>query len=210
VHFDVSSCLCSADTSLLVDSNILLGHLFPHILTLSISRKGNRHTKIITPFLFVITTWFYRKRCQAMYIYIYIYIYCTMLGYLTTSEHQLYNVTPLKTPFGLLIPLLQSSPTSNYIHSQLFLTLCHIYTAYNHTRSWLKSLITPLHWLTSQLSITVSNYHTFYIFTLWNSRRDLTPRIHFLRLLLHNCLLHSHSGNWTKPANSFAYIAELC
>jgi hypothetical protein len=25
--------------------------------------------------------------------------------------------------------------TRNYIHSQLFLTLCHIYTAYNHTRS---------------------------------------------------------------------------
>jgi hypothetical protein len=28
-----------------------------------------------------------------------------MLGYLTTSELQLYNVTPLKTPFGLLIGL---------------------------------------------------------------------------------------------------------
>jgi hypothetical protein len=74
--------------------------------------------------------------------------------------------------------------TRNYIHSQLFITLCHIYTAYNDTRSGLQSLITltRLHWLTSQLSITVSNYHRLYIFTLRNSRRDLTPRIHFLQL----------------------------
>jgi hypothetical protein len=77
----------------------------------------------------------------------------------------------------------------NYIHSQLFITLCHIYTAYNHTRSCLQSLITLLHWLTSQLSITVSNYHRLYIFTLRNSRRELAPRIHFLRLLLNNWLV---------------------
>jgi hypothetical protein len=56
-------------------------------------------------------------------------------GHLITSDHQIYRVTPLKTPVGLLILLLQSSPTRNYIHSQLFITLCHIYTAYNHTRS---------------------------------------------------------------------------
>jgi hypothetical protein len=99
--------------------------------------------------------------------------------------------------------------TRNYIHSQLFLTLCHIYTAYNHTHSWLQSLIPLLHWLTSQLSITVSNYHKLYIFTLRSSRQELTVQIHFLRLLLTNCLHHSHSGNWIKPANSFAYIAEL-
>jgi hypothetical protein len=71
--------------------------------------------------------------------------------------------------------------TRNYNHSQLFLTLCHIYTAYNHTRSWLQSLIilfTRLHWLTSQLSITLSNYHRFYIFTLpvSVSYRDLIGR----------------------------------
>jgi hypothetical protein len=79
--------------------------------------------------------------------------------------------------------------------------------------------ITLFHWLISQLSIAVSNYHRLYIFTLRNSRRELTLRIHFLRLLINNwlvgllltnCLLHCHSGNWTKPANSFTYIAELC
>jgi hypothetical protein len=55
---------------------------------------------------------------------------------------------------GLLIPLLQLSPTRNYVynHSQLFLMLCHNCTAYSHTRSWLQSLITPLHVYTGDIS----------------------------------------------------------
>jgi hypothetical protein len=41
-------------------------------------------------------------------------------GYLISSEHQLYNVTPLKTPFGLLLLLFQSQShvtkiTHNYL-----------------------------------------------------------------------------------------------
>jgi hypothetical protein len=157
---------------------------------------------------------------------------CTMLGYLITYDHQLYNirvldqfwslivrVTPPKTPFRLLIGLITIPITRNNNHSQLFITLCHIYTAYNHTGPWLQSLITILHWLTSQLSITVTNYHRFYIFTLRNSPRELTARIHFLRLLLNNSLLELllknssrelTSEDWTKPANRFAYIAKLC
>jgi hypothetical protein len=74
-----------------------------------------------------------------------------MLGSLIGSDHQLYSVSPLETPFRLLISLLQSSPTRNYNHSQLCITLCHIYTAYNHTRSWLQSLITLLHVYTGWL-----------------------------------------------------------
>jgi hypothetical protein len=50
-----------------------------------------------------------------------------------------------QTPFGLVIPLLQSSITRNYNHTQLFLTPLHRYTAYNHKLSWLQSLITLLH-----------------------------------------------------------------
>jgi hypothetical protein len=157
---------------------------------------------------------------------------CVFFGYPSVGgKIILYNVRVLDQFWSPIVPCYATEDTvrivnsfitipitRNYIHSQLFLTLCHIYTAYNHTRSWLQSLITLLQWLTSQLSITVSNYHRRYIFTLRNSRRDLTPRIHFLRLLitnwlvgllLTNCLLHSHCGNWTKPANSFAYIAEL-
>jgi hypothetical protein len=56
-----------------------------------------------------------------------------------------YTVIPIRTPFGLVIPLLQSSITRNYNRSQLFLTPLHMYTAYNHKRSWLQSLITLLH-----------------------------------------------------------------
>jgi hypothetical protein len=130
------------------------------------------------------------------------------------------NTVRIVTSF-ITIPI-----TRNYIHSQLFLTLLHMYTAYNHlyvrnynhlfhsytftqfTCTTLQSLLhyctssllihsTRLHWLTSQLSVTFTGYHTLsrtqsLHFTLRNSRRELTPRIHFLRLLL-----HSHSGNWT-------------
>jgi hypothetical protein len=43
--------------------------------------------------------------------------------------------------------------TRTYIHSQLFLTLLHMYIAYNHlyVRSWLQSLITLLHVYTGSL-----------------------------------------------------------
>jgi hypothetical protein len=60
--------------------------------------------------------------------------YCTMLGLLDQFCSVVVCVTPLKTPFGLLIPLLQSQSHVTTI-TQLFLTLCHVYTAYNHTRS---------------------------------------------------------------------------
>jgi hypothetical protein len=84
--------------------------------------------------------------------------YCTMLGVLDHFWSQIVPRYTLKTPFRLLIGLLQSQS--------------------------LTIIIPLLHWLTSQLSITASNYHTLYILTLRNSRRDLTPRIHLLRLLL--------------------------
>jgi hypothetical protein len=72
------------------------------------------------------------------------------------------------------------------------------------TRSWLQLLITLLHWLTSELSI-VSNYHTFYVFTLWNSRQDLTQRIHLLRLLLNNSLVELLLTNWLLRHSSSSY-----
>jgi hypothetical protein len=44
--------------------------------------------------------------------------YCTMFGYLIPSDHQLYRVTPLKTPFRLLIGLLQSqSHVTTFTHN---------------------------------------------------------------------------------------------
>jgi hypothetical protein len=59
-------------------------------------------------------------------------------GHLISSDHQLYRVTPLKTPFRLLIPLLQSSPARNYNHNYFLhcvtftqLTIIHV-RDYNH------------------------------------------------------------------------------
>jgi hypothetical protein len=65
--------------------------------------------------------------------------YCTMLGYLITSDHQLYNVTPLKTPFGLSIRFIYNlthvtTITHNYfLHCVTFtqLTIIHV-RDYNH------------------------------------------------------------------------------
>jgi hypothetical protein len=141
-----------------------------------------------------------------------VYIYIYILYNVRVLDHfwpPVVRVTPLKTSFGLSVDLLQSSPTRNYNHSQLFLTLCHIYTAYNHTPSWLQSLITLLHWLTSQLSITVSDYHTLYIFTLQNSRRDLTLRIHLLRLLLKNSSRELLPKNWLLRHFSSSYKPSI-
>jgi hypothetical protein len=59
-----------------------------------------------------------------------------MLGSLINYDYQLYRVSPLKTPFILLIRFITIPITCNYIHLQLFLTLCHIYTAYSLTRQY--------------------------------------------------------------------------
>jgi hypothetical protein len=48
-------------------------------------------------------------------------------GYLISSDHQLYNVTPLKTPFGLLVPLLQShTHVTTFTHN--YFSLCATFT----------------------------------------------------------------------------------
>jgi hypothetical protein len=67
-----------------------------------------------------------------------IIIYCTMLRFLTSSDHQLYRVTPLKTPFGSLIRFITIPITHNYNHNYLSrcvtftqLTILHI-RDYNH------------------------------------------------------------------------------
>jgi hypothetical protein len=92
-------------------------------------------------------------------------------GSLIHSEPKLYTYS-LLTPFGLVIPLLQSSVTCNYIHSQLFLTLLKHLHNYNPWRSWLQSLITlitRLRRLTSQLSLMsqiITHCRTRKVFTL--------------------------------------------
>jgi hypothetical protein len=83
--------------------------------------------------------------------------------------HHLYNVGgpwsflnpnctcySLLTPFGLVIPLLQSSITRNCNHTQLSITRLRVYTIIiTYTLVTKVSYNTPtrLHWLTSQLSL---------------------------------------------------------
>jgi hypothetical protein len=54
-------------------------------------------------------------------------------GYLISSDHQLYRVTPLKTPFSLLIPLLQSQSHVTTITIISYAVTC--LHNYNSTRS---------------------------------------------------------------------------
>jgi hypothetical protein len=77
----------------------------------------------------------------------------------------------------------------NYNHTQLFLTLCHIYTAYN---------LTCLHWLTSQLSSQIITHFTFSHF----------PCLSPIETSLVEQLLKTPLENWTKTANRFTYIAR--
>jgi hypothetical protein len=78
-------------------------------------------------------------------IYIYIYILYNVGGswsVLTTNC----TVIPLRTPFGLIIPLLQSSITRNYNHTIISYAVTHVHGLQSLIRSWLQSLITLLHY----------------------------------------------------------------
>jgi hypothetical protein len=102
-------------------------------------------------------------------------IHCTLLGvYLISSDHQLYRVIPLKTPFRWLIGLLQSQSHVTTITIIFYaLTRLHNCNPYTFVTTITYYTLIHLHWLTSQLSITVSNYHTLPVSV---SCRDLTRR----------------------------------
>jgi hypothetical protein len=54
-----------------------------------------------------------------------------MLGVYLIGSAPTVHVTPLETPFGLVIPFI-TILARNYNYSQLFITLCYLYTAYKH------------------------------------------------------------------------------
>jgi hypothetical protein len=54
-----------------------------------------------------------------------------MFGLLDHFRTPIVRVSSLKTPFGLVIPLF-AILARNYNYSQLFITLCYLYTAYKH------------------------------------------------------------------------------
>jgi hypothetical protein len=97
------------------------------------------------------------------------------------------TVIPLRTPFGLVIPLFTTRITRHYNHTQLSITRLRVYTiiiTYTLVTKVTYNTLTRLHSLTSQLSITFTNYRRLYIFTLpvSVSCRDLTHRADFHRL----------------------------
>jgi hypothetical protein len=98
-------------------------------------------------------------------------VYCTMLGLLDQFWSPVVRVTPLKTPFGLLIPLLQSQSHVTTITYNFFLTLLSVYTIiirnvrdYNHLLHLLhySHLLHSYTFTPADFSAitTVSNYHT--------------------------------------------------
>jgi hypothetical protein len=86
-----------------------------------------------------------RKLVIGMYLVSHLFrttdTYCTMLGFLNQFWPPAVHVSPLKTPFGLLIPLLQSQSHVTTITHNYFLR-CYAFTQLILTRSWLQSLIT--------------------------------------------------------------------
>jgi hypothetical protein len=125
--------------------------------------------------------------------------------------------SPLRTPFGLVIPLLQSSTTRNYNRSQLYLTLYYLCTAYNHKRSWLVTYYTLAHkfslltqcvltgWLLSyqSLSLIITHCRTRKVFNSLLGKLLITD--------LEGCSLNTHvellSQDCLRYISNWAYVA---
>jgi hypothetical protein len=139
-------------------------------------------------------------------------------GHSISSDHQMYRVTPQKTTFGLLIPLLQSQPhVTTFTHNYFLrcvtftqLTILHVRN-YNHLLHSYTFTLVDFSAINYFLKLSQNlHLHTSKLSPRTYSANSLLRNNWLVGLLLTNCLPHSHSGNWTKPANSFAYIAELC
>jgi hypothetical protein len=111
-------------------------------------------------------------------VFYFVYI-VQCLGHLISSDHQLYNVMPLKMPFRLLIRLVQSSPTRNYNHSQLFLTLSHLHSLQLYT------FVTTITYYTVTLAdFSAINYCLKLSQTLHLHTSKLSPRTYSTNSLL--------------------------
>jgi hypothetical protein len=132
-------------------------------------------------------------------------------GSLIAPDHLLYRVTPLKTPFGLVIPLLQSQSHVTTITIIYYaVTRLHHYNPYTVVTTITYYTLTHLHWLTSQLSITISNYHTLPVSV---SYRDLTRRTAPYKTLSYSCFLKiqllRHFNSAYKPSIILAALLPV-
>jgi hypothetical protein len=108
--------------------------------------------------------------------------YCDVFEYLTTSDHQLYRVTPLKTLFRLLIGLLQSQShvttfTHNYsLRSVTFtqLTILHFHNYHHLLHSYTFTLVDS----------SAINYFLKLLQTLHLHTSKLSPRTYSANSLL--------------------------
>jgi hypothetical protein len=145
-----------------------------------------------------------------IYTEVYIYIYCTMLGVYLISSAPIVHVTPLTTPFGLLIPLFQSqSHVTTIAHN--YLLRCYLYTiiiTYTFVTTVTWSTLARLHSLRSLHSNSyctiahkvsyVRNYHHLaHSCTGWLLSYQLLCRIitHTLHLNTSKLSPRSHSEN---------------
>jgi hypothetical protein len=126
-------------------------------------------------------------------------------GYLTSSNHQLYRVTPLKTPFGLLSYLITISITRNYNHNYLLrcatftqLTIIHV-RDYNHLLHSYTFTLADF----SPINYCLKLSHTLHLHTL-----KLSPRSYSANSLLKNPLENWLLKTDSRTANRFAYIAR--
>jgi hypothetical protein len=115
--------------------------------------------------------------------------YCTMLAVLNQFWSPVVLDTSLKTPFGLLLLLFQSQSHVTTLTHNYFLH-CYTRTQLTVTYTFVTTITYSILALADFSAINyVSNYHRLYIFTRRNSRRELTPRIHLLRLFLKTATL---------------------
>jgi hypothetical protein len=116
------------------------------------------------------------------------------------------TVNPRRTPFGLVIPLLQSSITRNYNHTQFSITRLRVYTiiiTYTLVTEVSYYTLTRLHWLTSQLSLLsrIITHSTSSHFPC------LSPiETSLVELLINNWLVGLLLKNWLLRHSSSSYI----
>jgi hypothetical protein len=108
------------------------------------------------------------------------------LLFLTSSDHRLYRVMPLKTPFGLLIPLLQSQSHITTITHNYFLC-CYAFT---QLQSF--TFVTTITYYTLTLAdFSAINYCLKLSHTLHLRTSKLSPRSYSA-----NSLLRTRLENW--------------
>jgi hypothetical protein len=124
--------------------------------------------------------------CEALHIILHIVYIVQCWRFLIAFEPRLYSYsTQDAVRIGnSFITILNHTSLQSHTIISYAVTRLHNYNPYTFVTKITYNTLTRLHWLTSQLSITFTNYRRLYIFTLpvSVSYRDLTRRADFQRL----------------------------